>query len=347
MRPAHLAIDLHVPERDVQIELHPAPGRITALVGPNGAGKSTLLDAVAGALGPIGDVRVDDRSIGRLPAHRRGIGHLPQRAALFSHMDVRANVAFGPRAQGARGPTARRIAQEMLERVGAAQLARRRPRELSGGQAQRVALARVLAPGPAVMLLDEPFAALDAEVATQLRSLLARQLEGRTALMATHDLLDVLALADDIAVLEGGRLLGHGPRAEIIARPPTPFVAHLVGRSMVTGRLEDGAVRTADGGLIPGRVDEGLVRGQAVAALVDPAGTHLAEPHREPQEGEVRVGLESVGRLGSDVVLRGGGLAVQIDPESAARELPRVGEELRIVVPEGASRIYACTYGTR
>ncbi len=349
MSAAALELDITVPVRDVRLALAPVPGRITAVIGPNGAGKSTLLEAISGTLGAVGSVRIDGREIGRLAPHRRRIGYLQQRAALFEHLSVRENVAFGPRAQGAGRVASRRCADQILDSVGAASLADRRPRSLSGGQAQRVAIARALATDPALLLLDEPFAALDAEVTAHLRSLLTRTLAGRTALLVTHDLLDVLALADDVAVLEAGRLAAIGPRERILARPPTGFAARLTGRELLTGTLEGDAVVTETGLRIPGRPDDGVADGARAMALVDPAAVRLLDDPADARRGGgeiARVRLETIGRLGSMVVLRGGGLGVQIEAErAAARALPAVGEEMAVLLDGSRTPIYAGDHG--
>ena len=183
-------------------------GRVLAVVGPNGAGKSTLLDLLCGLLKPDhgrldidGQVLVDSRRF--VPAHRRRIGLLGQQPLLFPHLDVLSNVAYGPRAQGLRRDDARALALEMLDRVDAAALASRRPGELSGGQAARVALARALATKPRAMLIDEPFAAVDVEYTPRLRVAVKAALAevGCPSIIVTHDPADVAALADDVAVL--------------------------------------------------------------------------------------------------------------------------------------------------
>lgn len=347
---AEVRIQVQVPERGVAVELSPRPGVVTAVIGPNGAGKSTLLEAISGSLTAQGSVRVDGRELTRLPPHRRGLGVLQQRPVLFETMSVRDNVAFGPRAHGAARGIARERAVRVLERVGAQDLASRRPRTLSGGQAQRVALARTLAVDPTVMLLDEPFAALDAEVTSHLRSLLAEVLADRTTLLVTHDLLDVLALAQDVAVLEDGHVVQLGTREEVLSRPPTAFVAHLVGRELLRGVLHSGRIQVFDGPELTGRADPGVEEGQDVLALVDPAHVRvLGEAERAgAQEQAVTVAVTAVGRLGADVVLRGGGLAARVDPARAGGVLPRVGQEAGLAVGAEAVRIYPVpSVGTR
>lgn len=345
-----IELDVRVPARGVHLALSPRPGRTTAVIGPNGAGKSTMLEAISGMLGGVDGVRLDGREAGRLAPHRRRIGYLPQQAPLFEHLDVTGNVAFGPRAQGASRAAARARAAEVLAQVGAADLAGRRPRELSGGQARRVAIARALAASPGALLLDEPFAALDADVTGHLRALLGELLAGRTALLVTHDLLDVLALADNVAALEGGTVVACGEREEILARPPTAFVARLTGRVMLTGRLDGDGVVTDDGTRLRGAVDADTpaAHGARVHALVDPARVSLRDgtagaTETAPPAGAVvvRAPLETIVREGSGLVVRAGGIAAQLDPERAVRALPRAGERIELVVPPEAVRIYA------
>lgn len=195
-----------------------AESQTLAVTGPNGAGKSSLLEVVAGLLVPeTGRAVLDDRVLfdldarGRgawVPAHDRGVVLLAQDPLLFPHLSVLENVAFGPRSTGTRRRAAREAAAQWLDAVDASALADRRPAELSGGQAQRVAVARALAAAPRLLLLDEPFASLDRTAAPALRELLGRVLAGRMAVVVTHDPADVEALADATIRLEHGRVAG-------------------------------------------------------------------------------------------------------------------------------------------
>jgi len=207
-----------------------------AVIGPNGAGKTSLLRAVAGLVPAVGDLRVEGRSWVDLPVRERAVGMAFQGQLLFPHLTALENVAFGPRTAGAARDAARRTAQDWLDRFGVGELAGRRPRQLSGGQAQRVSIARALATDPRVLLLDEPFSGLDVGVAASLRVELARHLasyDGVT-LLVTHDAIDALTLADVVWVLDDGRLVQVGPPREVAAAPLTRHVARLVGLNVLT-----------------------------------------------------------------------------------------------------------------
>ncbi|RKQ35030.1 ABC transporter permease [Kocuria tytonis] len=199
-------------QRRVVAEFTVEPGTTVALLGPNGVGKSTVLGTIAGLLPPDrGAVHVGEHCVvgtgpGErpvwVPAHRRGVALMAQEPLLFPHLSVQDNVAFGPRARGAGKADGRRRARRWLREVGAGEFADRRPDELSGGQAQRVAIARVLAADPRVILLDEPMSALDVAARPRMRSVLQRILAGRTAVVITHDEADVTELADRVVRLE-------------------------------------------------------------------------------------------------------------------------------------------------
>jgi 2-aminoethylphosphonate transport system ATP-binding protein len=211
------------------------PGEIVALIGPSGSGKTTALRAVAGFVRPVqGRVRIGDRDVTALPPYARDIGMVVQNYALFPHMRVEENVAFGLRAR--RSPealVAERI-EECLRMVGMLDFARRYPRELSGGQQQRVAIARALAVRPQVLLLDEPLSALDAQIRRNMLDEIARlhrELPGLTILYVTHDQTEALTLADRIAILRNGRLIAYGPSESLYRRPPNRFAAEFLGRA--------------------------------------------------------------------------------------------------------------------
>jgi len=252
-----LYADLHVTRGAFQLdlELTVEPGEVVALLGPNGAGKSTAIRAIAGLL-PItsGEIRLGDDLWDAPPrvfrsADRRPIGVVFQDYLLFNHLSALENVAFGLRARGTPKQTARAEAARWLETVGLSEYARTRPRSLSGGQAQRVALVRALATSPDLLLLDEPLAALDASTTLHVRAELSQRLgryDGRT-LLVTHDPLDAMVLADRLVIVEDGQIVQEGAPTEIARRPRTEYVAQLVGLNLYRGRAHGNLV-TLDGG---------------------------------------------------------------------------------------------------
>jgi 2-aminoethylphosphonate transport system ATP-binding protein len=210
-------------------------GELVALIGPSGSGKTTALRAVAGFVRPLrGRVKIGATDCTELPPYVRGIGMVVQNYALFPHMRVAANVAFGLKARKAPRDLIERRLEECLRLVGMAGFRDRYPRELSGGQQQRVAIARALAIEPKVLLLDEPLSALDAQIRRAMVEELAalhRNLPGLTVLYVTHDQSEALTLADRIAVLRDGRLNSLGAAQSLYRHPPNRFTAEFLGRA--------------------------------------------------------------------------------------------------------------------
>ena len=228
------ALHLHavIAQRGIDVTLEVAAGETVALTGPNGAGKSSLLAVIAGLLRPdTGDVRLGDRSLDGTPPHARGVALLAQDPLLFPHMSVLANVAFAPRSRGVHRRRAHELAARQLDQIGAADLATRKPSQISGGQAQRVAVARALAAEPELLLLDEPMASLDVDVRPALRQTLRSALEDQTAIIVTHDAADARALADRVVVLEDGHIVEDGPADQVLDDPQSPFAVRLVSGS--------------------------------------------------------------------------------------------------------------------
>ena len=274
----------------VDVPLACGDGEVLALLGPNGAGKTTCLRALAG-LRPldagsvrIGSTLVEDPSAGvRLPAAARRVGVVFSDHLLFPHLSARANVAFGLTARGASARSARETADAWLHRLDIAGLADRKPHQLSSGQAQRVALARALAGRPSLLLLDEPFTALDAESATSLRALLGRHLRsyaGATVLVS-HEPLDAKMLAHRLVILEHGQVVQEGATAEVAAAPRTPYVAGFAGLNLVRGSARDGVIAAAPGALV---VTASAASGELLACFA-PSVVAL---HRERPAGSPR-----------------------------------------------------------
>jgi sulfate transport system ATP-binding protein len=220
------------------VSLSIEPGEFVALLGPSGSGKTTLLRSLAGLETPeSGSIRIGGEDALGIPPNRRGIGFVFQNYALFRHMSVARNIAFGldirPRRTRPPRPEIARRVEELLGLIQLPDIGRRFPQQLSGGQQQRVALARALATEPRILLLDEPFGALDTKVRVELR-LWLKDLHhrlGLTAIFVTHDQHEALELADRVVVMRAGRIEQHGSPAEIYANPASPFVYSFLGEA--------------------------------------------------------------------------------------------------------------------
>ncbi|MBF0306672.1 MAG: ABC transporter ATP-binding protein [Alphaproteobacteria bacterium] len=260
-----------------EVSLAVAPGELVCLLGPSGCGKTTTLRIAAGLEYPLaGSVRLDGRVVadGRtnIPPESRGVGFLFQDFALFPHLDVSGNVAFGIEGLPA-AARAHRVAA-MLELVGMAAYARSWPHMLSGGQQQRVALARALAPSPKLMLLDEPFSGLDSRLRDQVRDETLHVLKstGVSTMMVTHDPEEAMFMADRIALMRDGRVVQMGPPAELYCRPADAFVAAFFGEvNRIPGLVEAGALASPFGP-IPA---PGLADGAPAEILIRPEALHL------------------------------------------------------------------------
>jgi molybdate transport system ATP-binding protein len=318
-----------VESRGVALEFDVAAGEVLAILGPNGAGKSTALHVIAGLVRPnsgvvqVGERVLTDTTTGvHVATHDRRVGLLMQDPLLFPHLSVAANVAFGRR-------SSRTAAARWLAEVDAADLADRMPRQLSGGQAQRVALARALAADPDVLLLDEPLSGLDVAAAGAMRKVLRRVLarDGRSAVLITHDLLDVLTLADRVLILESGRIAETGSAAAVLATPRSRFGARFAGVNLVGGTAEtEGVLITEWGTAWHGNQGVDVVAGEAAVAVFTPAtvAVYRDKPHGSPRN-TVEVTVAELDNRGPAIRVRADeqpdgapGLAADVTAESAA-----------------------------
>jgi len=298
-----VAFDLRA--RDVVVDLEVEAGRTVALVGPNGSGKSTVCSVVAGLLdAEDGRVVLGGRVLdgaGRfVRAGRRQVALLSQEPGVFTHMSVLGNVVFALRCQGASRGEAVRRARVELTAVGAAYLASRSGGALSGGQAARVALARALATGPRLLVLDEPMSALDVTARQEMRRLVSRRCaeEGLTLLLVTHDVLDLTALAENVVVLERGRVVEQGPTARVLSAPRSDFVARLTGTAALTGVVDGEAeapgLRLPSGRVIHGRPYEGPTE--------DGTPARSGQGRQEDQSEVLRPGAPGIALVPPDAV---------------------------------------------
>ena len=237
------------------VSLDVEQGQLVSLLGPSGCGKTTILRMIAGLLDPTGgQILFGDEDVTELPANRRNVGLVFQSYALFPHMTVFENVAFGLRRQGVKGQELKTRVGEALEQVRLGALAERFPRQLSGGQQQRVALARSVAPRPAILLFDEPLSNLDAQLREEMQIEIKRlQSELKlTSLFVTHDQHEAMSLSDRICLMSGGNIQQFATPEEVYFSPANGFVSGFVGSpNKLTGVLRDGAVELAPGLLLP------------------------------------------------------------------------------------------------
>ncbi len=301
-------------------------GGVTTLLGPSGSGKTTVLRIIAGLeTADEGRVLIDERDITLTPVGKRRFGFVFQTFALFNQLTVRENIAFGLEAQGIRGEQVRRRVDELLEMVQIDGLGGRHPEQLSGGQRQRVGFARALAPYPKVLLLDEPFGALDARVRVELRAWLRELHEAThlTTILVTHDQEEALELSDQIVVMDKGRVQQAGSPREIYDAPKTAFVASFVGTANVLktevkgGRAAVGALSVA----VPGDIPEG----SNVHAVVRPHEVRVVKAEPEPSANRAVGRVRRVARLGSfvklDVALPSGEVVIVHMPRREFEEM--------------------------
>jgi len=292
-----------------QIHLKVQPGEFVALLGPSGCGKTTLLRLVAGFLTPtVGRLCIDGQRVEHIPTHKRNVGIVFQNYALFPHMSVFDNIAYGLRAQKASASKVRSRVREMLELVQLEQMGDRYPSELSGGQQQRIALARALAVEPRILLLDEPFSALDKNLRLDMQIEVKRLLteQGITTIFVTHDQEEALSMADRIAVMSHGIVQQFDTPTTIYDRPATLFVSQFVGTT----------------NLLPGTLVQQDSQG-CIVALTDGTKVELAMASGLPLQSPVQVAI------------RPENLRLSPNPRTGA-----ITVEVEICLPLGASNIY-------
>jgi molybdate transport system ATP-binding protein len=330
---AALRLDVTVPLRAFALRVAFEVGSETiGIVGPSGAGKSTLLRAVAGLVQAEGSVRLGAHEWSALPPEHRPVGMVFQEYALFPHMTVRDNVAFG-------GPVG-----DLLQRFGIAHLASARPSALSGGERQRVALARALARRPAVLLLDEPLSALDPHTRDQVRAELRTALRelALPTLVVTHDFVDAAALADRVGVLVDGQLAQLGTPEELLSAPASPFVARFAGGNVLHGRARaEGALTAVElaGGEVIISTDE--AQGD-VAAVVYPWDVTLARTApADSAQNHVRGAVASAVPVANRIRVTIGPVTAEVTADSAARLGIREGEQLVATWKATATRLVA------
>jgi putative spermidine/putrescine transport system ATP-binding protein len=318
------------------IDLSVEAGELMTLLGPSGAGKTTILKLVAGFEQPdAGTIRIQGRDIGRLSPAKRGVGVVFQHYALFPHLTVAENIAYGLKRHRIKGESRRRRIEEMLELVRLGDYGARYPRELSGGQQQRVALARALAFAPALLLMDEPLGALDRLLRIDLEDELRRihREVGATIVYVTHDREEALALSDRIAVIREGKVLQLGRGEELYDHPLDQFVARLFGDCNVFP-VDD--VSVAAGGMVDVMLDGRWVR--ALSTTTARTCSLVVRPERlrvHGCEGDValEVEIDDVYYLGEASRLRAhhrvlGAVVARLDPRDA-RGLAR-GDDVRL-----------------
>ena len=338
----HAVIEVERGGFSLDIDLTVEAGETVAVLGPNGAGKTTLLRALAGLVPIAGRVELDgdvldDSAMGRhVPTEERRVGIVFQDHVLFPHMTVLENVAFGLKRDRWR------VARDWLDRANLGDKAGVMPGELSGGQAQRVALLRTLVTEPRLLLLDEPLAALDVSVRAEVRRELSRQLAGFTGIriLVTHDPLEAIALADRLVVLEQGKVVQTGLPSEVTARPRSRFVADLAGVNLLRGTGKDDHIEL-DGGEVLAAPESGEGH---VFAVIHPRAValYLARPEGTPRN-VWRARAEDLDLRGERVRVRLSGpvpLVAEVTP-SAVRDLRLdAGAEVWVAVKATEISVY-------
>ena len=317
-------------------------GEFVSLLGPSGCGKTTTLRCIAGFETPTeGGIYLNGERIDRQPPNRRNIGLVFQSFALFPHLSIFENVAFGLRLRRLAAPEVKQRVGDALNLVGLAELADRYPRQLSGGQQQRIAIARSVVLEPRILLFDEPLSNLDFKLRLAMRNEL-RELQrrlGKTAIYVTHDQGEALALSDRIVVMSNGRIEQIGQPRDIYERPVNPFVADFIGNS----NLLDAVVSSVSAEAIVIRTDRGLTLraapalrnpGDRVVAMIRPEHVRLAAAGAPGPENALKVRVAEATYLGQDLHLRlvsGEQVLTAVAQGSASRHLA-AGDEVHAAI---------------
>lgn len=357
-----LVMSARVSARGLDVRLEVPAGQVLAVLGPNGAGKSTAAAVVAGLLTAddavvrVGERTLTDTGSGvQVPSWQRRVGLLLQDPLLFPHLSVLGNVVFAARRTHGRS-AARAAALRWLDALGLADLAGRCPAQLSGGQAQRVAVARALAAEPEVLVLDEPLAGLDVDAAAAVRALLrtVTTTGDRPTVLITHDVLDVLALADRIAVLDSGAVVEEGSVSEVLAAPRSGFAARMAGLNLVPGLITaPGVLTDADGQLWHGSEAQRADPGEPSVAVFPPAAVsvYLDRPHGSPRNCVHRriAAVEATGaaiRLRTDAGSAPAGVAADITADAVADLGLAVGQWVWLSVKAQSVGLHPASRGT-
>lgn len=309
--------------KNVNIEIK--KGHLAALLGPSGSGKTTILRMIAGLENPdSGDIFINGKRVNDLPASERGIGFVFQNYALFRYMNVYDNIAFGLVINKVPKKEIKARVTELLELTGLKGLEKRYPNELSGGQRQRVAFARALAPKPHLLLLDEPFAAIDAKVRQELRTWLRAMIHklGITSIFVTHDQDEAVEVADTIIVTNQGRIEQSGTPLEIYQNPHTPFVAEFIGQGTIIENY---------------RALHGFNIGSYKGAVIRPEFIEAFKPDNLTFAKYINVSERGIIK---DILFRGNNLELKLDVNgieltirrSFDRRKVEIGEEMRIII---------------
>ena len=322
------------------VDLDVADGSLVAVLGPSGCGKTTLLRTLAGMERPdAGSIHLGDRLLAGdgvfVAPERRAIGLVPQEGALFPHLDVRRNISFGLKGLP-RAATNARVA-ELLDLVGLPGHERRRPHQLSGGQQQRVALARALAPRPEVVLLDEPFSALDTGLRSALRDQVLDTLHeaGTTAVLVTHDQVEAMTMADTLAVMHDGVIVQVGTPSEVYLRPVDEWTAGFLGDAVLLPGTRNGSTVTCALGTLPLADDAAHHPGRDVTVFLRPEQLRpalAADEANGRRHGSVSATITRIRFQGPDAMVDLAIADTQIIARWSTIELPAEGQRVDLVV---------------